>query len=112
MEHEPRQLKRLLRELGALAYEEELRRALMPLANAFVSWRDGALASSALAERIHEFHQGPARDLWSRYSPGVLKAAVAHAIATGVLERDRVPAELLDHLAAAISFFESQRDEE
>jgi hypothetical protein len=59
-------------------------------------------------EIIHRFHQGPARDLWVRYNTPQLEMVVAFAITTGLLDRDTIPAELLEHLAGAIRFHEQQ----
>ena len=59
---------------------------------------------------IHEFHQGPARQLFARYNSGMPDAAVAHAIGSGVINRSDVPPTILPHLARAIAFYESQRE--
>ena len=67
-------LKRQLRELSGLAHEEELRRALVPLADAFKRWQAGRLGSGALANLIHEFHQGPAKELFDRYNAPIVEA--------------------------------------
>jgi len=41
----PKRIKRLLREQGGRAHEEELRRALVPVAEAFKRWEHGELGS-------------------------------------------------------------------
>jgi hypothetical protein len=105
----PRQIKRLLREHAARAHEEELRRALVPVAEAVKRWERGELDSGALSEIIHRFHQGPARELFGRYNAPDLDLAVAHAITAGILDRRAVPAELCEHLARALAFYEGQR---
>lgn len=97
-------VRRALRQLATLAHEEELRRALLPIAAAFGHWQAGQLGSGELTEVIHAFHQGPARDLWKKYNSGPLEFAVAHAIASGVVERDQVPQEVLDHCRGAIEY--------
>jgi hypothetical protein len=43
----PRRIKRLLREHAAAAHEEELRRALVPVADAFKRWERGELGSGS-----------------------------------------------------------------
>src|SRR2546422_6315186 len=68
MAETPKRIKRLLREYAAVAHEEELRRALLPVAEAFKRWEREELDSGELSEIIHKFHQGPARDLWVRYN--------------------------------------------
>jgi len=107
----PKRVKRLLRECAAAAHEEELRRALLPIAEAFKRWEQGELGSGDRSELIHRFHQGPARDLYLRYNTAPLEATAAYAVATGVLDRDAVPAEVLDHVARIIQFYESERAE-
>ncbi len=47
---------------------------------------------------IHAFHQGPARELHTRYTAAWLDVVVARAIADGLLDRQTVPAEVLDYL--------------
>jgi hypothetical protein len=56
MQDIPKRIKRLLREQSMLAHEEELRRALLPLASSFEEWKAGKLASRQLSMMIHDFH--------------------------------------------------------
>jgi hypothetical protein len=105
----PKRIKRLLREYAGAAHEEELRRALLPVSEAFGRWASGELSSGELSEIIHRFHQGPARELWVRYGTSHLEMPVAFAITTGVLARETIPAELLEHLAGALRFYEEQQ---
>ncbi len=104
----PKHLKRLLREHVALAHEEELRRALLPLADDFERWRRGEVSSGELSERIHEFHQGPAREIWKAYNYGSPALSVAYAIHSGILRREQVPAELLEILGPSLESLEQQ----
>ncbi len=104
----PKRVKRLLREHAAAAHDEELRRALQPLFEAFKKWSQGTVSSGVLCELIHEFHQGSARDLYVRYNPRMHTSAVARAIATGVLDRTSVPEELLRHLSHTIEYYETE----
>ena len=76
----PKRIKRLLREHAAVAHEEKLRRALVPVAEAFKRWERGELGSGELSEIIHRFHQGPARELFARYNTPYLEMTVASAI--------------------------------
>src|SRR5256712_145001 len=103
-----KRVKRLLRECAAAAHEEELRRALLPIAEAFKRWEQGGLASGELSELIHRFHQGRAREVYVRYDTNQLEAPVAYAIVTGVLDRKAAPAEVLDHVARMIRFYEER----
>ncbi len=90
------------------AHEEALRRALLPLAAAFEQWRAGELRSRELSERIHRFHDGPARELFNTYH-GTREFAVAHAIVSGVLDRSHLPAELLEALRPYVALCEEHR---
>jgi hypothetical protein len=104
----PKRLKRALRDAAIAAHEEELRRALIPLKAAFHQWRAGHMSSGELAELIHAFHDGPARELFKKYNYGQLELAVAHAIVSGVLDRARLPDDLVKALGRAITFYEEQ----
>ncbi len=105
----PKRITRLLREYAGAAHEEELRRALLPVSEAFKRWERRDLGSGELSEIIHRFHQGPARELYVRYNSARREMAVAYAITAGVLDRRTIPAELLDHLAGALHFYESEQ---
>jgi hypothetical protein len=104
-----KRMKRLIRECAAAAYEAELRRVLLPLADAFKQWERGGLDSLMLQDLIHKFHQGAARDLYLRYASNRLEPALANAIVTGALDRAAVPAEVLDHLAGLLKFIVTWR---
>ncbi len=108
----PKRIKRLLRESAAKAHEEELRRALTPLANAFERWLRGEVDSFDLSDLIHAFHEGASRDLFVRYTRKPHDPAVAYAIATGILRRQEVPEDLLEYLAPALEFYAHAPSEE
>ncbi len=103
----PRYIKRMLREHVALAYEEELRRALLPLADDFDRWRRGEMASAEMSHRIHLFHQGPAREIWKTYNLGAPTTSVAYAVHSGILDREQLPPELLEALRGVLVMWES-----
>jgi hypothetical protein len=105
----PKRIKRLLRECAGAAHEEELRRALLPVSEAFGRWARRELSSGELSEIIHRFHQGAARELWVRYNTSHLEMPVASAITNGVLGRETIPTELLEHLAGALRFYEDEQ---
>jgi hypothetical protein len=108
MQELPKPIKRALRDLAASAYEIELGRALEALHGEFDRWRRGDITAFDLSEAIHQFHQGPARELYGRYVMGSAHHAVAYAVATGVLNRSEVAPDVLQCLAGALSFFEAQ----
>jgi len=97
-----KQTRKGLRELADKAYEEELRRALTPLAEAFERWRERTASSFEISGLIHEFHQGPSRRIWGTYNALKPDALVARAVALGLLARETLPAELAASLAQRI----------
>ncbi len=107
MSEYPTHIKKLIRHYVTLAYEEELRWALESLAAKFDEWRAGRLSSDELSQAIHEFHQGPSRDLFTKYNEPYFPhdLAVAHAIATGVLDQAQMEQDLLDHLDPIIQSY-------
>ncbi len=48
-----KQIKRLIREYAARAYEAELGRALGELEAQFAAWRSGQISAAELSDRIH-----------------------------------------------------------
>lgn len=99
MREYPKSVMKLIREYARQAHEEELRRALVPLAQKFDEWRVGTVSSGELTEIIHKFHSGPSRELFKFYNePAPLDLAVAHAIATGVLVESEIESTVLTHL--------------
>lgn len=72
-------IRRKLRELADQEYEEDLRRALAPLAEAFERWKARAASSFEISDLMHEFHQGPSRTLWGTYQGLKPDALVARA---------------------------------
>jgi hypothetical protein len=110
MEPPTKAVKRALRELAARAHGEDLRRALLPVSAAFDRWKAGELGSGDLAQIIHEFHDGPARELYKLYN-GDHRWAVAYAIANGILSADAVPADVLEYCRPAIEHIEEREEE-
>jgi hypothetical protein len=95
-----------LRELNGLAHEREVRRYLDRLASDFDRWKAGTVDTWELTDRIHRFHNGPSRKLYSQYTTrGIEDTNVAHAIVTGIIREDEVPPEVLDAIAHALAFY-------
>jgi hypothetical protein len=104
-------IKRLIREQAARAYEAELGQALSELEQQFTLWRGGQISAGELSDRIYSFARGPTRELWRRYNARIDDTLVAHAIVTGLLPRETVPAELLEALEPIIAFYEREQAE-
>lgn len=106
-----KRIKRLIREYAVQAHEVELGQALGELEQQFAAWRNGHISPFELSDHIHAFHQGPARELWGRYNARIDDTLVAHAIVTGLLPRETIPAELLAALEPIIAFYEAEQAE-
>jgi hypothetical protein len=97
----------LLREYSMEAYERELHRELVNLDRVFDRWRDGKISSGELSYQVHQYETGPKRELYKKYNDLSHDVNVAYAIATGLLERDEIPAGLLEAISSLITFFQS-----
>ena len=103
-----RRVQKLLRELAGQAWEAEMRVALGALARKFEQWEAGALSSAELHDAIHAYHDGEAREIWKRHSMPDPRIPLAHAVATGVIAKEKLPSEVLEHLLTLIELFEDQ----
>ena len=89
---------RKLRELATEAHSRALFEALRDLDSLFSNWRHEHLNSFQLAEAIHDFHEGQARELWNLYALGEPEVSVAAALRSGALRQAEVPAALREKL--------------
>ena len=112
MPETPRKLKSVLREQAGRAWEAEMRAALGALAAKFDEWRGGALSTADLDAAVHAYHNGTAREIWKRFSTNDPKMPLAHAVAAGVLPKASLPAEVVEHIASMVEFFEEQERDE
>lgn len=99
-------LKREIRLLANKLYERELNNHLSELDKDFEQWRKGQLSPFDLSEKIHHFHQNPARELFNFYTTNtMLDMAVARGIVNGLLKASEVSSELKTALQAKIDFY-------
>ena len=106
MSETPKRIKKLIREFAAIAHNRELSRALQELHSDFDRWEKGEISALQLNGQIHEFHQGPSREIWVKYSTHDGEAGLAAAVVTGVIRKEEVPDDLLKHLEPLIEFYE------
>ena len=97
--------KRELVRLAELAYERELGHWLSQLQVHFNAWQRGGITASELCGHVHEFHQGPARDVWSRHAGLKHPARVAWGLAHGFLAESEVDPPVLDVVRATAEVF-------
>lgn len=101
----------LLRRLAEEAWGAELTEELERLFEDFCKWTDHGISVFDLSERIHEFHDGVSRELYSRYTNLDPDVTVARAIAKGLVGEDVLGDSLRTKLARQIEFFRSKEDE-
>ena len=106
MQEVPKHIKRQVREWAGIAHDRDLRKALGELRAQFGPWERGEIDSFELNERVHRFHEETSREIWKRYATTHLEPAVASAVAAGVLHREELPPELLQHISGLIEFYE------
>lgn len=106
MREYPKSVRRSLRALAAMAYEEEMRRALSELAQGFDAWRAGKIDVWELNQQIHEYHNGPSRELYNQYGESHVDLLVASAIVRGIISRESVPAEVAPYLEPLLASFQ------
>ncbi len=97
----------LLRQLAQEAWEAELDDSLEQLFEEFSRWADNGMSAFELSDKIHEFHNGASRELYSRYTGLDPATVVARAIAMGVLEDVILGETLRVKLNDKIEFFRS-----
>jgi hypothetical protein len=110
MREYPKRIKRLLLEYTMEAHERELHRELTKLDQSFDEWRNGTIGSGELSHRIHKWDTGPSRELFKQYNNRPHEMSVAYAIAVGILDEYKVPAELPEAISRPIDFFWSLQE--
>ena len=113
MESYPKHIKKQLRHLADLLYERELNEALSRLDTYFAEWREQKISPFLLSKKIHEFHQGEARELYGKYvtSP-FLDLLVANGIVLGKLKNAEISPEVWDVVQQMVKKYEAQSEEE
>ena len=109
MDQIPKHLKRLVREWAGIAHDRELSIALGELGAHFERWERAEITAADLNGLIHKYHQGASREIWKHYAANRLEPAIGFAVATGILRRDEVPPELLQHVAGWVQFYEAEQ---
>lgn len=102
-----------LRALAGTAHERELDRALEMLLGQFTDWRTLKIDAFELNDRIHEFHQKTAREIWKMYvNTGHEEMLVARAVHLGLLSKEEVGKDLLDQLDPLIDYWQDDNSDE
>jgi hypothetical protein len=102
MDKVSKKLGKLLREHRDRAWEAENRSALGALADKFDEWREGKRATDELDHAVHEYHDGIGREIWKRYPLGDPGLALARAVQVGIIDRNSLPPEVLEHVSPLV----------
>ncbi|MBX9670126.1 MAG: hypothetical protein K2X93_21175 [Candidatus Obscuribacterales bacterium] len=103
-------IRKLLRKWAATAHERELEEELKKLHAQFNEWASSKMTSFEISDAIHQFHEGPARRLYGRYSTSHLEEnwLIASAVARGIIMREELPAELFECIEPQLNFVETE----
>lgn len=95
--------KEILR-LNGIVYEREMNRETAKLLEHFREWESGKLDVFQLNDLIHEYHNGPSRELYKQYVMGQNCAdfSVACGIRDGLLKPDEVSPDTMAALQTLI----------
>lgn len=107
-----KRVKQLLREYAKEAYELMLNRALKKLAESFKEWEQGEIGDVEFSNRIYKYEQGPSKKLYEQYNQGDDAFNVAYAIATELLDREQIPADVIEAIQGQIMFYEGLKDDD
>jgi hypothetical protein len=101
------ELREKLHALATQAYERELCHALEALAERFQAWRAGKLEVDELVAAIHEFDDGSAQEIASRYDERhYLVMQVAYGVVAGLISSAEIPAEAWPFIQQAMRFYQ------
>jgi len=104
----PKPVRQQMNALIGAAHERALAKALQQLDSHFDRWRRGEIDPFELAELIHKFHDGPARDVYKRFSDrrnSLLVALTAYSVANGLVDETAVPPEVHPYIQRALQFY-------
>ena len=101
----------LLRRLVTEAWNAELHDALTDLFEDFGFWADDGMSSFELSDKIHEFHNGIARELYGQYTNLDPSITVSRAVAFGFIDEAALGEALLRKLAPSIESFREVQNE-
>lgn len=100
-----------MRQLAEKAWEAELTLELEQLFEGFCKWTDHAMSAFELSDRIHQFHEGVARELYKQYASLDPAIMVARAIAKGLVGEEDLNHSLRTKLARQVEFFRRKESE-
>ena len=106
----PKSIRLKIKELSLKAYEMELREYLGKLYQSFQDWDNNKLKSGELTNLIHEFHNGPSREMYKYYNTVDPELAVARAYVLKYFDSDDIPEEVFPFISESIDFYKRSFD--
>ena len=101
----PKQIKKELKKLSDLAYRRELDKELEKMAKQFDDWRQRRMNCFELNEKIHEFHNGVSRELWSKYESRHEDFMVTVAIVKNIIKKEEISLKAFEHIKDLIESY-------
>ena len=77
--------RKFIRTLAGIAWERQLRDELIKIGDVITEMESGGLSPFDVSDRVHQFHNGISRELFTRYSVSDPWFAVCRAHCYGVL---------------------------
>lgn len=108
MSDTPKSINKLIQEYAAIAHERELIPPLHAMQAEFDRWEKGEISAWQLNNKVHEFQKGPLKEIWTKYEMSSKEAIIAFAIASGILQEEGIPNELMEHLGRMIEFYRNK----
>lgn len=103
--------KKHLRQLAGIAYERDLARCLNDLKSSFDEWEAGGISVWDLNDKIHEFHNKTARELYKVYvSMADPVFAVSFGIRHGVIDAEEIQKECMPLIQPILDYFNDNHD--
>lgn len=112
MRNLPPRIRKRLHEYSMQAYENELKSELEKLNSKFKAWENRDICSGELSNIIYHWANGVCKELFKRYNDSMKDMNVAYAIAAGILKKENIDKETLEHLSNAIAFYEQHLKED
>lgn len=70
------------------------------------------MSTADLDAAVHEYHNGIAREIWKRFSTTDPTMPLSHAVATGVVAKESLPPEVVEHIASMVECFREEEQNE
>ena len=99
--------KRELRKIVSDCYEEHLTEVLEHLYEDFQKWGGKYINVFELTDRIHEFHDRDARELYKMYVMSPPETAIIYALRHRIISKDAIDKNLLKKLGGHLELLES-----